>query len=66
MSQLRCALVFDVILVLVCRRIKAYLPEGKESYRQGDVPEATKLNQEKLKSLELEQQVSKAREFETA
>lgn len=46
------------ILCLVFRRIKAYLPEGKTTYRKGGEPEATKLNQEKLKSLELEQQAS--------
>ena len=50
--------VFDIILCLVCRRIKAYLPEGKKAYHQGGEPEATKLNKEKLKSLELEQQAS--------
>ena len=60
-----CVLVFDIILCLVCRRIRAYLPEGKETYHQGGEPEATKLNREKLKSLELEQQVKKTGEFET-
>ena len=51
-------LVFGIILCLVCRCIRAYLPEGKTAYCQGGEPEATKLNQEKLKSLELEQQAS--------
>lgn len=46
---------------MVCRRIRAYLPKGKEAYHEGGEPEATKLNREKLKSLELEQQVSRTR-----
>ena len=56
---------FGIILCPVCRRIRAYLPEGKEAYHQGGEPEATKLNKEKLKSLELEQQVSGKVEFKT-
>ena len=39
-------------------RIKTFLPEAKKAYHQGGEPVATKLDREKLESLEQEQQVS--------
>jgi len=54
---------FTVILLLhywycCLSRIKTFLPEAKKAFRQGGEPAATKLDQDKLESLEQEQQVS--------